>query len=821
MMGGQLLNRSTPIAEASLRGLHPRSIEDAGEILRLLERTRENCSVFHRGLNTQVDLETALLEQVGNGYLIFDAPNFEKSSRRQVFLNFNLDGRSYFFASFRAAPVEGGRLTLQIPKTIFYSERRDRMRRVPDWRAGDPRRVQLEIERGETAECFVTDISPGGLGLLVQRESVVNSNALLTLEFLDGAEAGVQTRAQLRNYRSAAERPGWMRIGAARTNDEMVEPINVEYWTDIADGKSGVGEADPVENSLDSAAPRVLRFPNSKGEEIVGLVDSWGDPRGATAVVIPNGWGQTKEALLPLARTIVATFRASGEPICVVRFDGIRKRGESYNDPACRMPGREYLHYVFSQGAEDIGEVSRFLRKSPVFRASSIVLVSFSAASIEARKALVQDRDGLISAWISVVGSPDVQSMTRAISGGVDFAVGCERRTQFGVQELLSVSVNIDRIVSDGQENDLLFIEHSRSDMATIDVPITWYHGKFDAWVDFSRVRDMLSHGNTANRRLVVLPTGHQLKSSQQADKVFQCIASEIGRIGPGIRALPQSAHSHEIHLLRRAERTRMPSRTEDLQNFWRDYLIGRDESYGIELLANSEAYRDLMELQVDSLLLDDDQDILDLGSGVGTLEIQLALMPNCPNSLSITSIDYVREAFHRAKGRLAKIQVPKRFRVFYVESDLDLLHDEQIIPIRSNSFDAVIASLLLSYLENPSLVLAEIYRIMRPGGRLVISSLCRDADISTLYVESVAELRLKVDADGLPGLDRSKLATAARNFLNDAAKILELEEAGAFHFWEQADLENLVIDAGFSEVTNRSSLGSPPQAFVVSARKR
>jgi hypothetical protein len=60
----------------------------------------------------------------------------------------------------------------------------------------------------------------------------------------------------------------------------------------------------------------------------------------------------------------------------------------------------------------------------------------------------------------------------------------------------------------------------------------------------------------------------------------------------------------------------------------------------------------------------------------------------------------------------------------------------------------------------------------------------------------------------------------AARNFLNDAAKILDLEEAGAFHFWEQADLANLVIDAGFSEVTNSSSLGSPPQAFVVSARK-
>jgi hypothetical protein len=86
--------------------------------------------------------------------------------------------------------------------------------------------------------------------------------------------------------------------------------------------------------------------------------------------------------------------------------------------------------------------------------------------------------------------------------------------------------------------------------------------------------------------------------------------------------------------------------------------------------------------------------------------------------------------------------------------------------------------------------------------------------------VESVAELSLKTDDVGLPGFDRSKLASAARNFLNDAAKILDLEEAGAFHFWEQSDLANLVIDAGFSKVTKNSSLGVPPQAVVVSARK-
>ncbi len=62
------------------------------------------------------------------------------------------------------------------------------------------------------------------------------------------------------------------------------------------------------------------------------------------------------------------------------------------------------------------------------------MFVSFSAAAIEARKALARDREGLIDAWISVVGSPDLQSMARSISGGVDFSLGYERSLWFGFQ---------------------------------------------------------------------------------------------------------------------------------------------------------------------------------------------------------------------------------------------------------------------------------------------------------------------------------------------------------------------------------------------------
>jgi ubiquinone/menaquinone biosynthesis C-methylase UbiE/pimeloyl-ACP methyl ester carboxylesterase len=820
-MGGQLLNRSTPIAETSLRGLHPRSIEDSAEIRRLLERARDNHCVFHRGLNTQVDLETAQLERIEIGELIFEAPNFEENFRNQVFLNFSLEGRPYFFATIRTAPIEDARLVVRIPEEIFYSERRDRLRRAPGERAGDSHRVKLQFERAEAVEGFVVDVSPGGLGLLVHRESVATSNALLDLKFLDGTAAGSQTRAQLRNWRLVAERPGWTRIGVVQTNAEAIEPIEVEYWAAVMDGASEAREAEPVETNLDSAEPRVLRFLNSKGEEIVGLVDSWGDPRGATAVVMPNGWGQTKEALLPLARTIVATFRAAGEPICVLRFDGIRKRGESHNDPACRIPGREYLHFVFSQGAEDIEEVARFLRESSDFGVSAVVLLSFSAAAIEARKALARDRDGLISAWISVAGSPDLQSMTRSISGGVDFALGYERGMRFGFQELLGVVVDIDRIAFDAAKNDMTFIEESRSDLAKIKVPISWYHGRYDAWVEFDRVRDVLSQGDAANRRLIVIPTGHRLGISRKAGAVFLRIAAEVGRLAIGREFPACKGSARELRRLGLKEGERIPNINPPLKEFWRDYLIGRDRSFGSELLASGSAYRRMMEIQASLLRLRSGDRLLDLGSGNGAFEIQLRRWPECPSSLFVSSIDFIEEALRRARARLFREQSTTcELNVSFTNANLNLLHSRQSIPMKSGYFDGAVVSFLLSYLDNPQLVLQDIRRLLRPGGRLVASSLCSDADISQLYVESVAEFRLGVSGSDLPGIEDAEISVVAQNFLNDAARILQLEELGMFRFWEATDLRDLVSNVGFNDVEVTTSLGNPPQALIVSATR-
>jgi ubiquinone/menaquinone biosynthesis C-methylase UbiE len=140
---------------------------------------------------------------------------------------------------------------------------------------------------------------------------------------------------------------------------------------------------------------------------------------------------------------------------------------------------------------------------------------------------------------------------------------------------------------------------------------------------------------------------------------------------------------------------------------------------------------------------------------------------------------------------------------------------------MKSGCFDGVIASFLLSYLDKPELVLREIYRMLRPGGRLVASSLCSDADISLLYAESVAEFRLGLAGGDLPGIEDAELSVVAQNFLNDAARILQLEESGKFRFWEEVELRDLVSNEGFNDVEVTASLGNPAQALIVSATRR
>jgi SAM-dependent methyltransferase len=819
----------TPLDEAGLRRLHRRAITDPREIRGLLIRAGTSGVVLRSGIDRRNEPRTARVVRVLPESLGMRGSGLPTNTP-QLHFTFELEGRAFFFACERRSGGGRGRIEADLPSAIYEVERRD-LRRVTAGTASAPRRVELIPRAGRSRVADVLDWSYHGLGVSLRAEDAGDLGGELRFRYLDGASAGEESHARVRHHRGVDDCPGWVRLGlslskapegsrVAVQSKRNILPIGVAgrllRSATLAAAPARVGSVRLAERlgvSQRSAELEVVEYESDRGEPIVGLLDRAGDPRGATAVLIPPSWGRTKEAFLPLARTIVRSFETSGEPVAVLRFDGTHRRGESYIEPRFRAPSAEYLGFTFSQAVRDIHASIDFLTRE--IGASRIVLVTFSLGSVEGRRALAEHAGGRVAGWISVVGMVDLQSGLRAVSGGVDYAYGLLEGVSFGRHELVGVLADMDLTGHDAIRHRMVFLEDARQDMAAIRVPVVWIHGRHDAWMDLDRVVTLLSAGDSSKRRLIVIPTGHQLRSSREALETFQLVATEVGRVALGRELKPALPLFADLERRRSAELARRPAPHFDARTFWREYLLGREGAGGFELLAATSAYRALMRAQIASLSLDAGDCVVDLGSGTG--ELALALSANgAPARLRVVEVDLVAEALSRASRRHTSAN--GSVRVARVSADLELRRSS--LPLARGTADAVLASLLVSYLERPEALLREAYALLRAGGRLVLSALRRDADISKIYVEGLAELHPE-RLERLFGPEVARRFDALqRDLLNSASRLFELEERGRFRFFEGPELVEMVSAAGFRGIELSRAFGDPPQALVVSARK-
>ena len=147
-----------------------------------------------------------------------------------------------------------------------------------------------------------------------------------------------------------------------------------------------------------------------------------------------------------------------------------------------------------------------------------------------------------------------------------------------------------------------------------------------------------------------------------------------------------------------------------------------------------------------------------------------------------------------------------------------DAVFSRRGLPFPDGAFDAVVSNLVLSYMRYPEDTLSEIYRVLAPGGTLVISSMKRDTDSSKLFLDLISDLESR-DASSLAE-DKDALIRSARSLVNSAAVLLRLEEEGTFRFFDGDELAALARGAGFEDTRITASFGVPPQAVVVSCRK-
>ena len=99
---------------------------------------------------------------------------------------------------------------------------------------------------------------------------------------------------------------------------------------------------------------------------------------------------------------------------------------------------------------------------------------------------------------------------------------------------------------------------------------------------------------------------------------------------------------------------------------------------------------------------------VLDIGCGVGFLAYEMAIQVG--ESGLVICLDQNQEMIRHAKQRCKNVRQTE----FY-EGDAGKL------PVEDHSLDAVSCTQVLLYVENVSLVLTEIKRVLKPGGRVVI----------------------------------------------------------------------------------------------------
>ncbi len=217
--------------------------------------------------------------------------------------------------------------------------------------------------------------------------------------------------------------------------------------------------------------------------------------------------------------------------------------------------------------------------------------------------------------------------------------------------------------------------------------------------------------------------------------------------------------------------RASLEKRPEEVQAMFDDVAPRYDLANDILSLGQARLWRKIV---VDAVGAEPGQRVLDLAAGTGT-----SSEPYADAGIEVVACDF----------SLGMLQVGKRRR-----PDIDFVAgDATNLPFADNSFDAVTISFGLRNVSEPKKALAEMLRVTKPGGRLVLCEFSHPtfAPFRTIYTEYLMRA----------------LPTVARKVTSNPAAYVYLAES--IRVWpNQEGLAGWVAETGWENCRYRNLSG-------------
>ncbi len=183
------------------------------------------------------------------------------------------------------------------------------------------------------------------------------------------------------------------------------------------------------------------------------------------------------------------------------------------------------------------------------------------------------------------------------------------------------------------------------------------------------------------------------------------------------------------------------------------EVMDNEDDAVDYDAMDHSEVNRVFVDdlLQATRKLgseLTKDSVLLDVGTGTGLIPIRFCQRTGFG---SVVAIDLATEMLRLAARHVGGCGLNDRVQIERV--------DAKSMPYEDGRFEAVMSNSIIHHIPDPSLVFAEMLRVLKPGGLLFVRDLMRPADQDTL--DQLVNTHTKNESDHARQLFRDSLHAA------------------------------------------------------------